>query len=175
MAYETGAKTAASNNLVLSVLNDGAIYNTRKHCGFALLQGINTAITIKDLVKNEAQKQRLTGSKFTLSDIKNAADLIHAETIGHCLELIRDEYLGNEITAHGRRWFDKVNGNSYFSVNVKIGKHAINIPFQYGYGSQWESETNHILNKIGITTRQKINFIDSGYMTKKMMFEGLYI
>lgn len=46
-----------------------------------------------------------------------------------------------DITA--KQWFDKVNGNSYFSAiaTVNFGTPEaieIKIPFQYGYGSQYE-------------------------------------
>lgn len=42
-------------------------------------------------------------------------------------------------------WFDRVNGNSYFSARVIVNygtKSALTlrIPFQYGYGSQYEQE-----------------------------------
>ena len=46
-----------------------------------------------------------------------------------------------DITA--KEWFDKVNGNSYFSARLTINygmknSHQIFMPFQYGYGSQYE-------------------------------------
>lgn len=172
--FETGAKTASSNNLILSVLNDGAIYESRKHCGFALLVGINASLSISDIVKNEAKKQRITGSKFSAYDLSEATKLIIKDTVIHCLELIRDEYDGSEIKAHIRRWFDKINGNSYFAVHVKIGKYAINLPFQYGYGSQPEHETRELLKLIGIEN-PIIDFSDRGYGLKRDLFEGLYI
>ncbi len=42
-------------------------------------------------------------------------------------------------------WFDKVNGNSYFSALVTIdygteNEKDIKLPFQYGYGNQFEYE-----------------------------------
>jgi len=42
-----------------------------------------------------------------------------------------------DITA--KEWFDKVNGNSYFSCTVTVnygmkGEQTIKLPFQYGYG-----------------------------------------
>jgi len=45
-----------------------------------------------------------------------------------------------DITAW--EWFDKINGNSYFSAEVVINyslKNAsiINLPFQYGYGDHY--------------------------------------
>jgi hypothetical protein len=38
----------------------------------------------------------------------------------------------------GREWFDKVNGNSYFTARIWVdgGQVAI-LPFQYGYGEQY--------------------------------------
>ena len=46
------------------------------------------------------------------------------------------------ITIIGRRWFDKINGNTYFSsVGLVDGVPVVNIPFQYGYGEQYEHET----------------------------------
>lgn len=46
-----------------------------------------------------------------------------------------------DITA--KEWFDKANGNSYFSARVIINygeedATTIYIPFQYGYGSHYE-------------------------------------
>ncbi len=49
-------------------------------------------------------------------------------------------------------WFDKVNGNSYFSALVTMdygteNEKTIKLPFQYGYGSQYESETKAVLTE----------------------------
>lgn len=172
--YESGAKTHGANNLILSVLNDGAIYETRKHSGFALLVGINTALGFTELINAEVKKQRLSGSKFSAYDIKEAKQIIIKDTVKHCLELIKDSYNGETIQAISRRWWDKVNGNSYFSVNLTIGKYAINLPFQYGYDSQPKSEVFKLLELINIKS-DNINFIDKGFMLKRAMFKGLYI
>jgi len=50
----------------------------------------------------------------------------------------------------GREWFDKVNGNSYFSARIWVdgGQVAI-LPFQYGYGSQFEYEAQKKLLELG--------------------------
>ena len=43
------------------------------------------------------------------------------------------------IHISGRRWFEKTNGNTYHSVRIYVdGEHVHTIPFEYGYGSQWE-------------------------------------
>lgn len=57
----------------------------------------------------------------------------------------------NSIFVHGKTWFDKVNGNSYFSARVEIdGKEVARIPFQYGYGDQYLFEAGQALIKAGL-------------------------
>lgn len=196
--FETGATNAAANNLVLSVLNDGQVYNDRLHCGFSMLQGSNHRLTFKDIVTNEANKQRREfGARFKPQEITEATKIIQKETIRDCLELIQNEYnKEKDIIANCRRWFDKVNGNSYFSVNIQIpmrnGKYRqINIPMQYGYGNHWQYEVIDLLEKIGVIhsipyyengnknygylSEYPVEFIDYGYMPKRNMFDGMYI
>lgn len=57
-----------------------------------------------------------------------------------------------------KEWFDKVNGNSYFSARVTIDygfagteKH-FTLPFQYGYGSQYETEAVKVLHQADFIT-----------------------
>lgn len=39
----------------------------------------------------------------------------------------------------GRRWFQRLYGNTYHSVTIHVdGKRVNKIPFSYGYGDQWE-------------------------------------
>lgn len=53
---------------------------------------------------------------------------------------------GDSITIIGRRWFDKVTGNTYFSaVGLVNGIEVVSIPFEYGYGNQYEDA---IYNKL---------------------------
>ncbi|MEJ6794579.1 MAG: hypothetical protein QNK68_06180 [Flavobacteriales bacterium] len=60
------------------------------------------------------------------------------------------------IDIQAKEWFDKVNGNSYFAGTITINYGTIKeetflMPFQYGYGSQYEQEAKAILcqyNKI---------------------------
>ena len=47
------------------------------------------------------------------------------------------------VDVNCREWFDRVNGNSYFSgvVTINYGTKSavvINLPFQYGYGSHYQ-------------------------------------
>lgn len=51
-------------------------------------------------------------------------------------------------------WFDRVNGNSYFAGRVTVNygmadELVIYMPFQYGYGSQYEQEAKTQLVKAG--------------------------
>lgn len=54
------------------------------------------------------------------------------------------------------KWFDRVNGNSYFACKVTINhglKNQIkfNMPFQYGYGSHYHDMTAKKLIQYGVT------------------------
>ncbi len=56
------------------------------------------------------------------------------------------QYICNAI-----KWFDKVNGNTYYSVRVtrcKDGKQIVH-PYTYGYGSSYEQTTHEIVLKEG--------------------------
>ncbi len=60
------------------------------------------------------------------------------------------------IDINAKEWRDKINGNSYFSGLVIIdfgmkSEEVFLMPYQYGYGSQYEQEAKGILtyaNKI---------------------------
>lgn len=59
------------------------------------------------------------------------------------------------IDINALEWFDKVNGNSYFAgaVTVDYGtpnEKTFKMPFQYGYGSQYEHEAKEILFNAGL-------------------------
>ncbi len=42
------------------------------------------------------------------------------------------------ITVLGRRWFDKINGNTYCSAEVFFdGELVAEVPFEYGYGTYY--------------------------------------
>jgi len=197
--FETGATNAASNNLVLSVLKDDKVYDERIHAAKRLLQGQDPIRSFRDIITSEANNQRQHfGDKFKPQEITEAAKIIQKESINNALELIRDKYEAEgkpTIAAYCRRWFDKVNGNSYFSVNLIIAGNAINIPFQYGYGSQWQYEVIDLLEKYGFIPKIPyyengnknygrmsdyeregiIHWEDQRYGLKRQMFDGLYL
>ena len=58
-----------------------------------------------------------------------------------------------DITA--KEWFDKVNGNSYFSARVTVnfgmkGERTIVLPWQYGYGDHYRDMAFKALQNAGI-------------------------
>lgn len=59
------------------------------------------------------------------------------------------------IDIKAKTWFDKVNGNSYFAALVTLNfgmsdEQEIKIPFSYGYGEQYISESLHVLQCMDI-------------------------
>lgn len=59
------------------------------------------------------------------------------------------------IDIDAKEWFDRINGNSYFSavVTVNFGmKNAksYSLPFQYGYGEQYIQAAKEELGKQGL-------------------------
>jgi len=56
------------------------------------------------------------------------------------------------IDIQAKEWFDRINGNSYFAgiITVDFGmptEKQFKMPFQYGYGSQYEQEAFTILRQ----------------------------
>lgn len=54
------------------------------------------------------------------------------------------------LDCHIREWFDKINGNSYFSGRIVVNfseksEKTLFLPYQYGYGSAWEDAARKIL------------------------------
>ncbi len=59
------------------------------------------------------------------------------------------------LDIQGKEWFDKVNGNSYWSARVTINfgmddEKTVYVPFQYGYGSTFEYEAMRQLQTDGL-------------------------
>lgn len=59
------------------------------------------------------------------------------------------------ISVVAKEWFDKINGNSYFSARitvsgrVEMGEHFV-LPLQYGYGDQYITAAREKLVENGI-------------------------
>ncbi len=53
------------------------------------------------------------------------------------------------ITILAREWFDKINGNSYFSGEIYFdNKEVAKMPFQYGYGDHYIQMAQNTLEKL---------------------------
>lgn len=64
------------------------------------------------------------------------------------------------IDINAKEWFDKVNGNSYFSAVVSLNygmdeSEQIFLPFQYGYGSHYVDMAAEELDKLGYISLEK--------------------
>ena len=58
------------------------------------------------------------------------------------------------IDINAREWFDKVNGNSYFSAQIVIDYDLPTykkyfLPFQYGYGDSFQWQSLKHLKEVG--------------------------
>lgn len=56
----------------------------------------------------------------------------------------------NLIEIDAREWFDKINGNSYFTAYVYFKGETYFIPFTYGYGSHCETAALELLVEKGL-------------------------
>ena len=169
--------------LALSVNHDGASYDARLHAARKLLQGYyKPEEFMRDIRAICALKARDERAAFRVkikpADITTQAREVADYAINHAREMIRDGYTGERCLASIRRWWDGANGNSYFSVTVRIpqpsGFTLFYVPFQYGNDSQPEWETVLQLVSLGLFERAEhhspgsypIDFEDQGYMQK---------
>jgi hypothetical protein len=59
------------------------------------------------------------------------------------------------IDIYGKEWFDKVNGNSYFSAEIIVNyciesEERFQVPFSYGYGDMYIFDSLRVLKNAGI-------------------------
>ena len=66
-----------------------------------------------------------------------------------------EKKINRSLFVEGREWFDKVNGNSYFSARIWVdgGQVAI-LTFQYGYGEQYLYEAQRKLVELGYLSQE---------------------
>jgi hypothetical protein len=66
--------------------------------------------------------------------------------------------INRSLFIEGREWFDKINGNSYFSARIWVdgGQVAI-LTFQYGYGDQYLYEAQKKLLELGYLPQEGKN------------------
>ena len=66
------------------------------------------------------------------------------------------------LDINAKEWFDRVNGNSYFSADVVINygmkdSQTIKLPFQYGYGDHYQYMAIEELKKQGLTDKKYLH------------------
>ena len=55
------------------------------------------------------------------------------------------------ITVIGKRWFDKVNGNTYCSARIYFDNVEVcKVPWTYGYGNFYEQAASEKIAKLGL-------------------------
>jgi hypothetical protein len=65
--------------------------------------------------------------------------------------------ISRSLFIEGRLWFDKINGNTYFSNRVWIdGKIAFNMSMEYGYEEQYAHRAIEELHKRGYFEGEKV-------------------
>lgn len=79
-----------------------------------------------------------------------------------------------DITA--LEWFDKVNGNSYFSAEITINfgmksQREYSLPFQYGYGDHYIDMAKQKLDKVG----EKLPHEDYSSMSRLCRENGIIL
>jgi len=56
------------------------------------------------------------------------------------------------IAINAKEWFDKANGNSYFAGTIQVDDKVYLMPFQYGYGTQYEQEAKNLLTEFNLVS-----------------------
>ena len=54
-----------------------------------------------------------------------------------------------QLNVIAKEWFDKINGNSYFSARINVNKDTFYLPLQYGYDSAYIQATSALLKAHG--------------------------
>jgi hypothetical protein len=86
--------------------------------------------------------------------------------------------LNKSVFVEARQWFDKSGGNSYFSARVWVnGVFVRALPFQYGYGSQYEAETMRALVDVGVISEDFVSrpfwqLRELGFAAYAVMYEA---
>ena len=81
----------------------------------------------------------------------------HADRDGFHKPFYCDAFDLESIFIEGRLWFDKVNGNTYFSNRIWInGKVTYEMPMQYGYEEMYLHEAIRYLHGRGYFAGEKI-------------------
>ena len=53
------------------------------------------------------------------------------------------------LSVIAKEWWDRVNGNSYFSAQIQVNGETIYLPFQYGYDRMYLQQSTAALKNAG--------------------------
>jgi len=111
-------------------------------------------LLIENIDEALLEKQRLALGSL----LSNACDQDHTEEEGELLETVGgllnmlDHWSKKtfvEVRVRVKEWFDKANGNSYFSARLWVGGALVVVlPFQYGYGEHGLCEIMETLSNL---------------------------
>ena len=79
------------------------------------------------------------------------------------------------LDINAKEWFDKINGNSYFSAEIVVNygmndSQTIKLPFQYGYGDHYQYMAIEELQKQGLTDKKYLyDLRDNGIIVRTNM------
>lgn len=64
---------------------------------------------------------------------------------------------GDTVDIDALEWFDKINGNSYFSVRIRINGDEVDrrLAFGYGYGDAYRYDSLRLLEILGYVTNDE--------------------
>jgi hypothetical protein len=146
----TPAEQSRAEGLAASMHHQRDTYQQRQH--LAAVSFSREVPEYLDLAYEQAAIERAQfKTKYKVREIKAAAALSLEYDRQHMREIIRDKVKdGAEISATGRLWFDKINGNTYHSVRLNVAGVGVYIPRQYGYGDQWKQSATDWLWDNGI-------------------------
>jgi hypothetical protein len=173
--------------LALSVINDPASYEARRHAARKLLEGYYDRETfrrdIRAICALKARDERAAfGVKIKPQEITTQSAEVAENALDHARDTIRARYTGGQCFATIRRWWDRQSGNSYFSVFVRVpqdngGFASIRVPYQYGRDDQPRWETVDQLIGLGIFSKAEdhrpasypVDFEDLGYVARRTL------
>ena len=144
------AEQSRAEGLAASMHHQRDTYKQRQH--LAAISFTREVPEYLELAREQAEIERVQfKTKYKVREIKAAAALSLEYDRQHMREIIRDKVKdGAEISATGRLWFDKLNGNTYFSVKMTVAGVGVYIPREYGYGDQWKQSATEWLWDNGI-------------------------
>lgn len=184
-----------ANELFLVAINNGDTYEARCHAAAKFVQGYydkeGFRKEIGQIVRKEAVEYRkIFKVSFSTEEKQDTIKEVMEYTVNHHFETMlsnQDKNKNVEVTI--RRWRDKTDENSYFSLTYIIrfngGKYGmIYSPMEYGSGShpEWTAwnflqekgfipDTGKYENgvKKGSPSDSPISFFDYGYILKKYL------